>query len=796
MTENILWFNQIQKSDLEIVGGKGLNLGIMTQAKFPVPPGFVVTAQAYFKYIQETGIKEKILQLANSIDVDNNEELETVSAKIRALVKNTKMSKELEKEIIQNFKKFKKYKDIYLAVRSSGTAEDLAEASFAGQQETYLNVHGEKELIQRVRDCWASLFTARATYYRKKQGFETSQVGIAVVVQKMVNSAISGVMFTQDPTGQSNNLIVEAGYGLGESIVSGSITPDTFLIEKEQLQIIKKHISKQEWQIVKFKGKTKKTSVSKKDWQKQKITDQQTLEIAAIGKRIEAYYKVPQDIEWAIEDNELFIVQSRAITTLSLKANIKSEREKVLKTKDAKKILQGLAASPGIGFGAVRIAKTMKDAQKIKQGEVLVTKMTEPAWVPLMKKSSAIITDEGGITAHAAIVSRELGIPCSVGSGNATRVLKNGQIVTVNGYNGEVYDGKVELVLPETQTEKIIARTEIPDLMRALNLNAIEKQDLSEKELEENEAKILEILEKISAKVKVNVALPDGAQRAADSGAQGVGLLRAEHMIAITNKHPAQYLREGKYNELVQVVKKGILGVANAFKGYPVWYRTFDARTDEFHMLKGGNKEPKEFNPMMGWHGIRRDLDQPDLLKAQFQAIKELAEEGYTNIGVMLPFVIHVNEIQAAKVIAKQVGLELGSQKVKFGVMVETPAACWIIEDFAQEGINFVSFGTNDLTQLTLGIDRNNERIQKQFTELHPAVLGQIKMVIEKCKNYGIETSICGQAGSNPEMVKKLIQFGINSISANIDAVQKIKNTVMAEEKRILLAHLKNQQVF
>ena len=858
--DNILWFRNIRKKDIPRVGGKGANLGEMTAANFPVPPGFCVTAQAYFAYLDESKIKRKIIKAIDAIDVENSDQLHKVTAEIRELIKNTPMSGDLADEIKIAYCKLGEKKlawltsseECFVAVRSSATAEDLPEASFAGQQETYLNIKGREALVRAVQNCWASLFTARAVYYRKKQGFETEQVGISVVVQKMVNSLVAGVMFTASPTGDESEIIIEAAFGLGESVVSGSVTPDTYTVDKGSMKLLDKRIAPQEFRIVRRGKENVKETLSTATAKKQKLPDKEIIDLAKIGKQIEAHYKAPQDIEWAVEGKEMFIVQSRAITTLGLKEKDgakKARKEQVKKFED-KIILRGLPASPGLVTGKARVIPSIEEISKAQQGDIIVTKMTSPDWVPTMKKASAIITNEGGSTCHAAIVSRELGVPCVVGTEKATDTLEDGDEVTVNGFDGLVYRGKVELELPKEEKRQIIEKQDVDRiekvLSEALSSKDVEKQDIGiewadekkeveerekeaiaervaeereeivekakeevaqfvekysgveaeempEKELEIEKNELIELLKEVAPKVKVNVALPEVAEKAAATNADGVGLLRAEHMITSSGMHPAEFVRQGKTEELKEAIKKGIRTVAEKFIGKPVWFRTFDARTDEFRGLEGGSKEPEEDNPMLGWHGIRRDLDEPEQLKAQFKAVKELREEGLTNIGVMIPFVQSVEEYKRAKALARECGLEPDDKNFDFGVMIETPAAVWIIDELIDAGIEFVSFGTNDLTQLTLGLDRNNERIQKWFTELHPAILREIRHVIRKCKKAGVKTSICGQAASNPEMVKRLVRFGIDSVSANIDAVEKIKGTVLIEEKKLILEGKKKE---
>jgi len=844
--EPIKWFKEVKIEDIPTVGGKGASLGEMTRANFPIPGGFMVTSTTYFKFIREKKIEQKILNLVDPLDVEDTEKLDLVTEQVRNIILETPMSEELGVEIQKAYIKMGERKlglrgltsseNTYVAVRSSATAEDLPEASFAGQQDTYLNVLGKKEVVDAVKRCWASLFTSRAVYYRKKQGFPTKQVGIAVVVQKMVNSDVSGIMFTVHPSGDETKLLIEAGFGLGESVVSGAITPDSYVLEKGTAKLVEKNINQQTWKLVRSGKSNKKVDLTPAQGKKQKLADKFIVDLARVGKQIENHYKKPMDIEWALEGREMYIVQARPITTLK---NMKKAKGEV----EGKEIMSGIAASRGVVVGTVKVIPTAKDKKLAEPGDIIVTTMTSPDWVPIMEKSAGIITNEGGNTCHAAIVSRELGIPCIVGTGNATEILKTGMKVTLDGFHGKVYEGEAKVKAPEEMKEveivtegevervddaidrkiekekkflgseeqrKIIAEERAKRLAMATSeIDVIEepvkmtenhkKEEVEElqgiEELQEDVDKasgdekkelLIDLLESIAPKVKVNVALPEAAEKASKTDAAGVGLLRAEHMITASGMHPAEFIRQGKKDELVKAVKEGIKKVASLFKGKPVWFRTFDARSDEFRALKGGEKEPEEDNPMLGWHGIRRDLDETELLKAQFEAIKELVNEGFDNLGVMLPFVISEKEVREAKQIAKEVGLEPGKD-IEFGVMIETPAACWITDKLVREGIDFVSFGTNDLTQLTLGIDRNNGRIQKHFSELHPAILRQIKEVVRRCRFAGVETSICGQAASNPEMVKHLVAYGIDSISANIDAVKQIKQVVLLEQKRLLL---------
>ncbi len=781
--KTISWFKEISKDSISIVGGKGANLGEMYNLEMPVPPGFIVNAEAYKEFIEVTNIKEKITEILSDLNVENNDELQNKANKVQKLIIATEIPDDIKEDIIDAYESMgisdeqanaaelvKKGEDEFVAVRSSATAEDLPEASFAGQQATFLNIKGSEDVVKAVRACWASLFTARAIYYRVKNNFEHMKVLIAVVVQKMVNSDKAGVTFSVNPsTNNENEIVVEACFGLGEAIVSGSVNPDSYIVDKNTMEIKSKDIKEQEWAYVRDEtGKTVKKTIVEDQRSRQIVDDEEIIELAKIAKKLEEHYNKPQDIEWAIEKDKIYVVQTRAITTLKKveekeaeEITIEEEKTTVEETEktpveessdisNAEVLVTGNTASPGIASGIVKIVHDVNELSKVQKGDVLVTKMTNPDMVPTMKRASAIVTDMGGTTCHAAIVSREMGIPCIVGTGNATSVLKENRMITVDATHGKVYEGKIAIKKPK-QIEEI--RKEYGELITA-------------------------------TQIKVVMDFPEYAEKAAATGADGVGLLRAEHMILGTKIHPAYLVKQGRKQELIDILVKGISTVARAFDGKPVWYRTLDAPTDEFKTLEGGSDEPEEENPMLGWRGIRRSLDQPGFLRAEFEAIKKVHEMGLKNVGVMIPLVTRVDEVRKAKEILDDV---FDDEYVEFGVMVETPAAVWVIEDICKLGIDFVSFGTNDLTQYTLALDRNNDLVQKHYDELHPAILAEISRVIKICKRYHVQTSICGQAGSKPKMAAFLVRQGIDSISANPDAVGQIRETVAITEKRLLL---------
>ncbi len=784
---NIALLKDISKEDIELVGGKGANLGEMTRARFHVPHGFAVTSDAYKEFLEKTGIQTDINHILSDLNIEDSNQLNEKSKQIEELILAQEIPDNIEIDIKKAYENLNinteallASKDTlqfinsgrghpFVAVRSSATAEDLPTASFAGQQKTYLNIKGSQNVVQAVKQCWASLYTARAIYYREKNNFEHSKVFIAVIIQKMINSEKAGVVFTINPmTNNKSEIIIEAGYGLGDAIVSGSITPDTYTIEKDPIRIKDKKIEKQEWMYTRDEqtGRNIKKEVRESRSNLQKLTDEEIIKIATLAKRIEKHYDYPQDIEYSMDNSGTFVIQTRPITTIEKTEEIIEKTEEIIDqtTNENKEfLLQGISASPGIGSGIVKIIENQNDLYKIEKGDVLVAKMTNPDYVAAMERASAIVTDEGGSTCHAAIVSREMGIPAVVGTERATQLLHEGDRITVNGTEGKIYNGLT-------------------------------------KELEEDititEQKPVEYSKKESTltKIKVNVDIPSLAEKAASTGADGIGLLRCEFLILKDKEHPGYMIKQGRKKELIEDLTIKIKEIVSKFEGKPVWYRTLDAPTDEFRNLRGGENEPHEDNPMMGWRSIRRDLDEPELLKSQFEAIKKVRESGLTNIGIMIPLVTSVEQVKRVKEILREVGLE-PQKDIEFGIMVETPAAVQVIREICEEGIDFISFGTNDLTQFTLAVDRNNAKLQHLYNELHPAVLKQIKYAINICKKYNIKTSICGQAGSNEEMAKYLTKIGIDSISANIDAVHKISK-VVAEEERKLILESRNRNLY
>jgi pyruvate,water dikinase len=827
--KNIMWFSEIRKDNLAEVGGKGANLGEMCSVGLPVPNGFVVTSGAYFQFIRHNGIERVIREMTSDLDTENNDRLNLASEAIKNKILAGEIPSHLRSEIMVAYKSMMKGgREPYVAVRSSATAEDLPEASFAGQQSTFLNVKGAEDCVQMVKECWASLFEPRSIYYRTENKFDHLKVGLAAVVQEMVQSEKAGVMFTVEPMGQDRSKVsIEAAYGLGEVVVSGSVTPDRYVVDKNSLKIDVKDVAKQTWMLVKVNEKNAHMNVREDMQSRQKLTDQQVIMLAQFGKKIEQHYGKPQDIEWAVAENRIFIVQSRPITTLRKDVLQDAERalsgvqqvEQPQATSQQQKpaqpvqqqparapppaqqmpavqqkqetrvaaqpqapsqkevvkmaagtdriILRGLGAAPGIGKGTVKVLASPKEMGKVQKGDVLVTEMTTPDFVPAMKRASAIVTNSGGMTCHAAIVSREMGIPCIVGSKTATTTLHEGQMVTVDASRGIVYDGDVGLASEKKEEAAPTAGGAAAGAPAAH-------------------------VPVTGTKVYVNLAEVDLAEKVSKLPCDGVGLLRAEFMLADIGEHPRKIIKEGRQQEFIDKLAEKMRVFATAFFPRPVVYRATDFKTNEYRNLKGGEEfEPAEANPMMGFRGCGRYITEPDVFSLELQAIKKVREEfGMKNLWLMLPFVRRIGEIRAIKELLHAHGI-YRTLDFKLWIMVEVPSTVFLIDQFCDEGIDGVSIGSNDLTQLILGIDRDNATLAEGFDERNHAVQRAIEHVVKVCNERGVTCSICGQAPSvYPEFAEKLVEMGITSMSVNPDAVERTKKNVASAEMKVMLRRL------
>ena len=760
--DNVLWFENINADDTGKVGGKSANLGeLSNEVDVPVLPGYATTADAYDKFIHDTDLRDKIEKLLDGLDTDDVNDLQRRGEQIRAHIKEAEMPDELRESFVEAYENLEEKLGVEnpeVAVRSSATAEDLPGASFAGQQETYLNVQGKQDLIRRVKDCYASLFTNRAISYREDKGFSHFDVKLSAVVQKMGRSDIgaAGVMFTLDPdSGFDNVVTINGSYGLGEYVVLGEVNPDEFTVFKENMGIIERKLGDKEVKLVRDDesddNDNKEVKVDKADREKFCITDNQVQELAKYALRIEDHYEKPMDIEWVLDGQtkELYIVQARPETVQAEKDENVIEDHKL--EEESEVILEGEAIGSKIGNGTAHVLDSPKEIDQFEEGEVLVTDMTDPDWEPIMKQAGAIITNKGGRTSHAAIVSRELGVPAVIGTENATSKLKDGQSVTVDcsSSTGKVWDGELDYNVEEHHLD------EIPDT---------------------------------ETDVQVNIGEPSEVFHVAQLPVEGVGLAREEFIISShVGEHPLKLIEEGREDEYVEALRSGIGKIGAAFYPDQVVVRLSDFKSDEYADLKGGEDyEPDEANPMLGFRGASRYYDEEfskafELeCKALRQAIDELELD---NITIMVPFCRTVDEGNKVRAKMKEYGLDEGDIDVY--VMAEIPANILRAEDFAEVFDGF-SIGTNDLTQLTLGVDRNSDKLSEVFDERDPAVKESVRTLISKAHSKDRHVGICGDAPSTHDgYAEFLVGEGIDAISVSPDvALETILKVAEAEEKR------------
>jgi pyruvate,water dikinase len=745
-------FEALRRTDVEFAGGKGANLGELTAAGLPVPPGFVIGAPAYGAFCDESGLRPRIAALLASIDVEDTDALDRAAGEVRAMIESEPMPEWLEGAIRDSYIELAGDDDtLPVAVRSSATAEDTESASFAGMNETLLNLRGIDSLLDGVRRCWSSLFGARTIYYRAKRGFGQADMDIAVVVQRQIASTRAGVMFTIDPaSGEREHLVIEGAPGLGESVVSGSVSPDRYVVAKDGLAIEKREIRRKEMEITATAdGGTLTRELSAEEAERPVLSEEEVRQVAELGVRIEAHYGTPQDTEWAIDsEGEVWMLQSRPVTTTGHEDGAATAGEA------GRELVRGLGAAPGAASGAVRVIAAREDAADLDEGEVLVTHMTTPDWVPLMRKAAAIVTDSGGMTCHAAIVSRELGIPCVVGTAEATKTLHDGEIVTVDAGRGVVTEGAsvVQAPVQEGDAEEPGAPTG-----------------------------------PLRTKLLVNLSEPSQLERVADLDVDGVGLLRAELMVveALDGEHPRALLERGEGERFVERMAEPLERFAAAFSPRPITYRTIDFRSNEFRGLKGGERfEPQEANPMIGYRGALRYTHEPDLFGLELAAIDRVWAAGHENFHLMLPFVRTPAEVELCRGLIERAGL-LSRPGFELWVMAEVPSVLFHLPRYAELGIAGISIGSNDLTQLVLGADRDSELVAEVFDERDAAVTEFIERLLARARELGLQTSICGQAPSvYPEYAELLVRSGIDAISVNIDAVERARHLIAAAESR------------
>ena len=740
----------LRMADAEEAGGKGANMGEMVAAGLPVPLGFVVLRDSYLAAMRDAGVADELNAAHRDamLSVADQDRFTEMCEKMQALVLKAGMSDDVRERILSSYRTMGS--NVIVAVRSSATGEDGADASFAGMNSTFTNISGEDELIDAVQRCWASLFGARVVAYRASRGF-TADPAMAVVVQQMIASERSGVAFTADPTTDATDrVVVEGAFGQGEVVVSGSVEPDTYVVSKETGEIISRRIGFKQFKIVRgADGSDQNIDLSPAEAEAQVLNDDEVRTIADIAVRSERHSGCPQDTEWAIAGGKTYIVQTRPITTLHRVGKPVPETHEVL--------LQGLPAVPGEASGVVRVLADVKDGARLQDGEVLVAQMTNPDWLPTMRRASALVTDSGGMTCHAAIVARELGVPCIVGARTATKDLKDGIVVTVDGTHGRVLAGRA---VGGAQTEPV-----------ATAVVAAPASEVT------------------ATKIYVNVAMPDKAEQAAALDVDGVGLLRAELILedALGNRHPRDLIEHGEQESLVDSLATAVGRVAAAFAPRPVVYRASDFRTNEFRNLQGGDKyEPEEHNPMIGYRGCYRYVSNPDLFDLELRALARVREQN-PNLHLMIPFVRTKWELEKCLelVDASPLGRQRGLHR---WVMAEVPSVAYWLPEYVGMGIDGVSIGSNDLTQLTLGVDRDSDLCAELYDESDGAVLDAIGRIIGTARRLGITASLCGQApSSRPDFAEHLVRMGITSISVTPDVAQKTRRNVAAAERRLLL---------
>jgi pyruvate, water dikinase len=763
-TAAVRWFADLRVGDTAAAGGKGANLGELTRAGLPVPPGFVVTAPAYLETMGRNGLREHLVEAAAGAPEDDPVALTALAEGLGEEVRGAELPGELAAAILAAYEELGGGP---VAVRSSATSEDTAGTSFAGMNETYTNVVGGPQLLAKIRDCWASLYGARVIAYRASQGV-TDEPAIAVVVQRMVNSDRSGVMFSVDPTtGDRAHVVVEGAFGLGEVVVGGQVVPDRFVLDKQSTdnpRLLETRIGYKAFRIGRGPdGADERVDLTPDEATRRVLSDDEAVALARLALRVEEHYGSPQDMEWAIEGDAMFLVQSRPITTLDGPSAAAAATGDGKPAAPRRRLVSGQGASPGTASGAVRVLTSPADGGRFQDGEVLVAPMTSPDWMPILRRAAALVTDEGGTTCHAAIVSRELGIPSVVGSRTATHVLTDGQVVTVDGRRGIVEEGAAP-VAPLSTPGWAPRAAGAP-------------------------AGGFAVAEATATKLYVNLAMVERAEEVAAMAVDGVGLLRAEFLLtdALENRHPKQVLAEGGREEFVTQMSEALLAITRPFGSRPVVYRAHDFRTNEFHELAGGAQyEPHESNPMIGYRGCYRYVSDPEVFGLELEALARVREET-PNLQLMIPFVRTRWELERCLelVDASPLGRQRG---LKRWVMAEVPSVAYWIPTYAGMGIDGVSIGSNDLTQLVLGVDRDSESCAELFDESDGAVLDTIRRIVEACHANGLTSSLCGQAPTkDPAFAEFLVGLGITSISVNPDAVEAARRVIAATERRILL---------
>jgi pyruvate,water dikinase len=762
-------------SGTEKVGMKARRLGELLSSGLPVPPGFVLTTDAYVKFLRHNKIANRIGSLLDEAHQAGFGRIREVSSQIRGLITSGSMPDFIEREIKEEYQDLsigREAKEIggaaldliragrdnvFVAVRPSPTSGGVPGANFSGQMNATVSIRGLHQISQAVRECWASLFSQRAMLYRKRKRIREMPV-MGMIVQKSIEPDRSGFVYTSRPeSDDTSRMVIEGSWGFGDSIISGMVTPDEYVINRESGSLEGRRISSKMW----MKKRNEMTGRIAREPVFRERVSAEVLDKRGISRLCELALKAEkalgghsQEIEWCEERSRMFILDSSPMPDYGIPQEAGG-------LPPGEPVLRGTCTFRGITRGIARIVSSMSDMERIGRGDVLVTKMTMPEMLQAMEKASGLITDEGSRSCHAALLAREFGIPCMVSSGNATGVLRDGQEILLDASGGRVFKTPAQAHTPSGEA---VSAPQVPapaqEIPRGLGGDGI-----------------------TATGIRAIVSIPGRIGNSPDIS-DGVGLVRAEHIITETGRHPFHLVRE-EPERIVESLLSGIGGIAKAFYPKPVWYRSIDIRTDEFRELDGGENEPSENNPIMGWHGIRRSIDHPEFLKIELEIIKRLYREGINNIALGLPFISSIDELRAVK--------QMADFPLRIGIMVETPAAGLEMENFCREGIAFAAIGLNDLTQLTLGVDRDNPRISKLYSEINPAVINLLRHVLRTCRKHSVETSVYGDFVSDPRIVESLVGLGVGSISTEPENLEDVRATISRTERRLILENLRNR---
>lgn len=745
--------SELRLKDAEEVGGKAANLGELIAAKLPVPPGFVVTRSAYLDAMRERGVSADLAQLHSEAlsRTSDSAGLSELCRRMQDLVVKAGVTDGIRDQILASYRQLGA--DSVVAVRSSATGEDGGDASFAGMNRTITNVTDESALIDAVTQCWMSLFSPRVIGYRASRGY-CEAPAMAVVVQQMVAADCAGVAFTSDPSnGATDRIVIEAAFGQGEVVVSGMVQPDTYIVAKPTFTLLDSRIGSKSFKIVRGPdGHDTTLQLDPGQAQSRVLDDVALRRVAELAAAVERLHGRPQDVEWVIASDALWLVQARPITTLGPNDSAPSADG----IPSATVLARGLSAGPGIATGNVRVLLEPAQGNHLVHGEILVAPMTNPDWLPTIRQAAALVTDSGGMTCHAAIIARELGVPCVVGARTATTDLRDGMLVTVDGTHGQVLSGHIA-------TAQLAVADRNPPAATTGTVTA--------------------------TRIYANLAMPDTAEAVAAQEVDGVGLLRAEFMLteALAGRHPRDLIARGEQQSLVDAMVSSVGRIASAFAPRPVIYRATDFRTNEFRGLAGGDRyEPVEHNPMIGYRGCYRYVKEPDVFALELQALAQVREKS-PNVHLMIPFVRTRWELEQclSLIDASSLGRQRGLHR---WIMAEVPSVVHWLPEYIGMGIDGVSIGSNDLTQLILGVDRDSDICAELFDESDPAVLDAIGQIISTARQFGVTSSLCGQAPSTrPAFAEHLVKMGITSVSVNPDAVEAARRTIAAAERRVLL---------